>query len=74
MLLIKAAIFIIYTYILLITSYVELILSKSLGKFHSSLINTVLKADRNYLSEYNFQHYYVLSNLGLWDANKVVYL
>ena len=57
MLLIKAAKFIIYTYILLIIRYVELILSKSFGKFHSSLIITVLKADRNHLSEYNIQHY-----------------
>ena len=43
-------------YILFI-SYIELIFSESTGKFQSSLIITVLKADGNYLSGYNFQHY-----------------
>ena len=38
-------------------SYVELILSESFGKFYSTIIITVLKADGDYLSEYNFQHY-----------------
>ena len=56
MLLIKAAKFIMCIYILFI-SYIELIFSESTGKFQSSLIITVLKADGNYLSGYNFQHY-----------------
>ena len=55
MLLIKAAKFIICTYILFIMSYVELILAESFGKFQFLLI---LYAGGNYLPEYNFQHYW----------------
>ena len=59
MLLINAATFIICNYKLSMISYVELILSESFGKFYSTLTITVLKADGDYLSEYNFQHYTV---------------
>ena len=64
-------------YILFIISYIELIFSESTGKFQSSLIITVLKADGNSCLDITFniiKFIYIFSNLGLWYANKVVYL
>ena len=76
MLLIKAAKFIICTYILFIISYVELILSESLRKFQCSLILygklTVITCQNVTFNIIKFT--YIFSNLGPWHANKVVYL
>ena len=76
MLLIKAAKFIICTYIFFILSYVELILSESFGKFQSSLIMycmvTVITCQNKTFNIIKF--IYIFSNVGLWHANKVVYL
>ena len=57
MLFMKGAKSIIFTYILFIIGYAELILSESFGKFQSSLRIIVRKDDGNYLSEYKFQDY-----------------
>ena len=61
--LIKVAKFIICTYILFIINYIELILLcwtyfvRIFRKVSALTNNIELKADGNYLSEYNFQHY-----------------
>ena len=61
--LIKVAKFIICNYILFIINYIELILLcwtyfVRIFRNVSALTNNIeLKADGNYLSEYNFQHY-----------------